>query len=249
MKSQLLDTATGKKLYKLKEKLVWQKRLGRGVANVDVSRFGASENSDIQDHLHTLALLLNLFHPKVILELGTRGGESTRVFHEYCQRNSILGRSVDLSAPPSWLSESTNWVHFQGDDIEIGRRLRIQKAWPNGDALKPIDFLFIDTSHEYFHTLEELRSYIPLVRPGGLVVFHDTNLSAVPHRRLDGSIGYGWDNNRGVARAIEEYFRITLRDEVFYSAINLELISDLFHFPWNNGLTVLKLKSKANNDQ
>lgn len=65
MKSQLLDTATGKKLYKLKEKLVWQKRLGRGVATVDVSRFGASENSDIQDHLHTLALLLNLFTQKL----------------------------------------------------------------------------------------------------------------------------------------------------------------------------------------
>ena len=80
-------------------------------------------------------------------------------------------------------------------------------------------------------------------------MFHDTNLRAVPHRRLDGSIGYGWDNNRGVARAIEEYFRISLRDKVFYSVINLELISDLFHLPWNNGLTVLKLKSKTNNDQ
>ncbi len=80
-------------------------------------------------------------------------------------------------------------------------------------------------------------------------MLHDTNLSAVSHCRLNGSVGYGWNNNRGVARVIEEYFRISLRDKVFYSAINLELISDLIYFPWNNGLTVLKLKSETNNYQ
>ena len=241
MKSSFLETTLGKKLYKIKEKMVWEKELGRGISPVDVTRFGASAISDIRDHLHTLALVLSLSEPRNILELGTRGGESTRVIHNYCQRNSISGRSIDLSMAPSWIQNSRNWIHYQGDDIEIGTSLRKQKTWPDGDAFRPLDFLFIDTSHEYLHTLEELRTYIPLVKQNGVVVFHDTNLRSKPHSRLDGTIGYGWDNARGVSRAIEEYFQVKLLDGIFYSAGELENIADLFSYPWSNGFTIIKL--------
>ena len=52
------------------------------------------------------------------------------------------------------------------------------------------DVLFLDTCHEYEHTLAELRAYMPRVAPGGVALFHDTNLIGWP--------GYDW--RRGRAR-------------------------------------------------
>jgi predicted O-methyltransferase YrrM len=36
-----------------------------------------------------------------------------------------------------------------------------------------VDFLFIDGDHRYEGVLADWRDYAPLVRPGGLVAFHD----------------------------------------------------------------------------
>ena len=40
-------------------------------------------------------------------------------------------------------------------------------------ADRPIDFLFIDGDHTYNGVKQDWEMYSPLVRPGGLVVFHD----------------------------------------------------------------------------
>ena len=74
------------------------------------------------------------------------------------------------------------------------------------------------------------------------MALHDTNLSSYPYRRIDGSIGYGWDNQRGVMRAIEDFFGILLDEKTFQSVSNVNSIDYLIHFPWNNGLTILKIK-------
>jgi len=39
---------------------------------------------------------------------------------------------------------------------------------------KTIDLLFIDTSHEYRDTLNEIAAYLPKLAPGGLIVLHDS---------------------------------------------------------------------------
>jgi cephalosporin hydroxylase len=43
-------------------------------------------------------------------------------------------------------------------------------------ALDPADIVFIDTSHLYDHTVQELAIYRWLVRPGGVICLHDTEL-------------------------------------------------------------------------
>ena len=40
-----------------------------------------------------------------------------------------------------------------------------------------IDFLFIDGDHSYAGVKQDYEDYSPLVRPGGLVAFHDTLMS------------------------------------------------------------------------
>lgn len=221
--------------------MVRQRDVGRGVTHsVDVSRFGAAESSDIRDHLNFLSFMVHLQQPQVLLELGTRGGESTRVFEDYCKSHHLIGRSFDLGPAPKWLHEKDHWQHFVGDDCELGDLLARTKKWPDGSTFQLIDFLFIDTSHEYEHTCRELETFFPLVKSGGFLVFHDTNLIKKATRRLDGELGYGWDNERGVIRAIEEYFSFEV-DETSYLFITISgKGSSIYHLPWNNGLTVVQ---------
>jgi predicted O-methyltransferase YrrM len=242
MKKRLLETKLGQSVYGLREKFYWGPKLGPGIAQVDVSRFGANQNTDISDHLNLLSMCLELSQPQHVLELGTRGGESTRVLHEYCVRRKIVGRSVDLSYAPEWLTSSSNWHHYAEDDISLGKSLSNSHIWPDGSPYFPIEFLFLDTSHEYEHTLQELEIYVPLLSHNGVMALHDTNLKSYPHRRIDGSIGYGWNNQRGVMRAIEDFFGILLDEKTFQSVSNVNSIDYLIHFPWNNGLTILKIK-------
>jgi predicted O-methyltransferase YrrM len=40
---------------------------------------------------------------------------------------------------------------------------------------EPLDFLFIDGAHEYAFAKSDYELYGPLVRPGGIIAFHDIN--------------------------------------------------------------------------
>jgi len=131
----------------------------KGVAIVDNSCFEARSNSDIAELLPLLFLLARLHSPRCILELGTRGGESTRVLIKVCELVGTKGRSVDLNSAPDWLYNNPKWDHYVSDDIEFAKNLATSKLWPNGEFFNGIDFLFIDTSHEFLHTKEELFQY------------------------------------------------------------------------------------------
>jgi predicted O-methyltransferase YrrM len=209
------------------------------VAKVDVSFFGADPKSDISEHLNLLYLYLCSAKPLEILELGTRGGESTKVLEKYCSEMKIVGRSIDLDPEPYWLAKSHSWKHFVGDDISIGKSLNSTGKWPDNKNFSGLDFILVDTSHEYSHTLLELETYVPLLNNAtGAIAFHDSNLTSSPTRRLDGSLGYGWDNQRGVARAIEDYFQIKFCE----NSLQVQLIAKkmiFYHQPWCNGFSII----------
>jgi len=139
-----------------------------------------------------------------------------------------------------------NWTHFISDDCELGKKITLEHSWPNGIPFKKIDLLFIDTSHEYKHTLRELEIWLPLMNKGAWILFHDTNLTSKPTRRLSGSLNYGWDNSRGVTRAIEKFFGIAMYDRELYSSKIAGVGDFIFHLPWNNGLTAIRVHADRN---
>jgi predicted O-methyltransferase YrrM len=55
------------------------RELPKQVSFVDNSIFQASPETDISDHLNVIFSIAMSKKPKTILELGTRGGESTKV--------------------------------------------------------------------------------------------------------------------------------------------------------------------------
>ena len=221
------------------------RRIPKESGIVDNKFFAASNDSDISDHLSFLFSTCLAKRPNTILELGTRGGESTRAFQAYCRIHSKRGISIDLDPAPSWLN-SEFWTHFQNDDLVIGQQLHSKGQWPDFSKLEPLDLIFLDSSHEYEHTLNEIKLFWPLLQHGGIFLFHDTNLTDSTTRKISGNPNVGWDNKAGVSRAIEDFFGIKINWQalvsVGQSGSDPQAFSGLSHFPWNNGMTIISKK-------
>lgn len=124
-----------------------------------------AEWSDIQGHMPFLRECAA--KAQVVIELGTRSGQSTSAFLAGLADSGGELWSVDkddAEVPAHW-HDFPNW-HFlrAGDD--------------SNDAMQwlPLrcDVLFIDTDHTLNHMRRELELYVPRVRLGGLVLLHDT---------------------------------------------------------------------------
>jgi cephalosporin hydroxylase len=193
----------------------------------------------IGDHLCTIFADLMANRPSLIVELGTRGGESTRTIlaaarHLHARLLSIdVNPCGDLDLPPK-LGES--WTFVQADDVDFGRAGFV--PWCASRRIEPaIGALFIDTSHHYEHTAREIQTWFPYVSADGIVLFHDTNMGRL-YRRLDNTLGRGWDNDRGVIRAIEEYLNRSFDEtKTFVDVADNWLVR---HYPYSSGLTLLK---------
>jgi len=122
--------------------------------------------SDIWEHLAMLYMLTIELNLKTILELGTAEGESTLALLSAADK--IEGKVYSIDINPCQMAREVverfglldRWTFIQGDDLQV--------KWE-----RRIDILFIDTSHEYEHTLKELEKYEPFVRNGGVIILHD----------------------------------------------------------------------------
>ncbi len=137
----------------------------RTVSLADDYELACRTPSDIVNHLPRLVDLVEQLGARRVLELGTRTGISTIAWLYALEgRGHVV--SVDLDPQPP-IGEHPHWTFVQGDDTDP----EIQKILPRGN-----DIVFIDTSHQYEHTLAELETYREFVKPGGRIVLHDTQL-------------------------------------------------------------------------
>jgi predicted O-methyltransferase YrrM len=143
--------------------------------------------SDIYEHLPTFVRLCAGHDAQHVIELGTRTGVSTVAWLHGLAATGGRLTSVDIDARPP-IGHHDHWTFVQGDDMDPAVFA----------ALEPADLLFLDTSHHYAHTLRELNLYRHLVKPGGLLLCHDTMLE-----RPEGSPRS--DPPFPVRRAIEEF--------------------------------------------
>lgn len=121
--------------------------------------------SDIWLHLPRMVELVETLDAQHVIELGTRTGVSTIAWLYALAKTGGSLVSVDLDERPP-IGEYDHWSFIQGDDLDP---FVIEQ-------LEPADIVFIDTSHHYRQTAAELETYLPLVRPGGVICLHDTEL-------------------------------------------------------------------------
>jgi len=150
--------------------------------------------TDIHEHLTTLFMLTVEFNLRRIVELGTREGESTVALLQAAKQ--INGKVLSIDIDPCLRAKKLirkyglqkYWKFIQADDLAV--------KWD-----KPIDHLFIDTTHTFNQTLRELEKYEPLVRLGGIITMHDIGSS------------------QGVLSAITKYMQ-NRKDLAFYKYLN-----------------------------
>jgi|SRR5581483_2450831 len=198
-----------------------------------------SKKTDINDHLLTLFIESLSLQPSLIVELGVRGGESTSALERAARLcNSVL-LSVDLD-DCEHVSGYEKRYFIKSDDVALAERF---PQWCKEHELRTaVDVLFIDTSHEFEHTTQEIQSWFPLLADHCKVFFHDTNMSRV-FRRRDGSIGVGWNNQRGVIAAVENYLNCHLDEHHDFTTIVGDWL--VRHSASCNGMTVLERWRKS----
>ncbi len=129
--------------------------------------------TDTWQHIPTLYLLCFLTKPKIMVELGCRTGNTAIPLLYAAEQFGGHVYSIDIEKWPEleifskdYQQLVTNWTFIESDDLKL--------EWS-----KSIDFLYIDTTHTYDHTLKELQKYEPLVALGGVIVFHDISMNEV----------------------------------------------------------------------
>jgi predicted O-methyltransferase YrrM len=194
---------------------------------------------EISDYLHHLYFDTLMANPKLIVELGTNFGCSTRVLLAAAENIGATLLSIDIDDYSEInINEKykKKWYFEQCDDVHFAQH-KLDK-WKDDRGINGmIDLLFIDTSHTYNHTVQEIEAWFSKLSDHATVIFHDTNVRQL-YWRHDNSFGIGWNNHRGVIRALEEYLETSLNEKVnFVGNIRGWAIK---HDPLCSGYTIMK---------
>ena len=126
----------------------------------------AASPSDIFEHLPVFVDMVHQANAQKVIELGTRTGVSTIAWLYALEQTGGHLWSVDIDSKPA-IGDYPHWTFIQGDD---------ESDVVLSQLPEKVDILFLDTSHHYEHTKRELELYLSQVKPGGLIVCHDTEL-------------------------------------------------------------------------
>jgi cephalosporin hydroxylase len=203
----------------------------------DIQNRAMVRKTDISDHLPMLFTESLNIESKLIVELGVGDGESTFVLERVANLWGAKLVSVDIDDRAE-VSSFKDRIFVQSDDISFAAEF---PEWCHRRGFEPvIDILFIDTSHLYDHTVAEISAWFPYLASRCKVFFHDTNMSEVFVRK-DGSTGKGWDNQRGVIRAIEEHLDTHFNEKIDFALAHRDWF--IRHYTICNGFMILERDS------
>lgn len=126
------------------------------------------------DELHWLLdKMLKVGTRRNLLEIGLCAGGSFLIW------STMFDRVCSLDIDTNWIKNFRD-AYPEFDNSPNHLILDAHSQHPKTVAKvkeffggEPLDVLFIDGSHAYAHVIGDYLSYRPMVRPGGLIVFHD----------------------------------------------------------------------------
>jgi predicted O-methyltransferase YrrM len=133
--------------------------------------------------LTSLLGLARRLRPGVVMEIGTHRGGTLAALARVARPDAFL-LSLDMHTwpmgpEPSWPADEARiravmrpgqrMVALRMDSHLAETKAAVEAAL----AGRAVDFLFIDGDHTYEGVCQDWAMYVPLVRPGGLVAFHD----------------------------------------------------------------------------
>jgi predicted O-methyltransferase YrrM len=149
--------------------------------------------------LSLLVMFCAITQPVRMLELGTFHGFGTMTIAEILATNKRPGTLVTVEPLPEYQERAKEFISRAG----LASTVHFVSGFSTDEAVlsvveeqAPYDIIYIDSSHQYAKTLEELDLYLierPLIRPGGLVFLHDITLEL--------------ENDPGVGPAVDEWIK------------------------------------------
>lgn len=176
-----------------------------------------------------------LAEPKLIVELGvSREALANKALVAAAELFGARVFSYDLG-DFSDVCRYPLWSFHRGDARDFGNWYKYAEK---GEGNIPIDVLLIDCDEKYDTTREIIRAWMPCLAPACTVMFRCTNLAKILHYEDETSTALGWDNGRGVIRAVEDELGVSFDETKPYDGT--ENGWQVKHIPWGAGLTVLR---------
>jgi len=136
----------------------------------------------IREEITMLLRIVKELKPRVVLEIGTAKGGTLFLFTRVASSDGTL-ISIDLpggpfgGGHPAWMArfirsfeKSEQSIHLvRADSHALNTLLQVEQII----GRTKVDFLFIDGDHSFEGVKKDFEMYSPLVRPGGVVAFHD----------------------------------------------------------------------------
>ena len=118
-----------------------------------------------------------------IVEIGIAGSGTMRLWSELAQDNAnLIGVDIDPNVLRYKVKNKHQTIEYViGDTTFEGTYRSVIQLLPG----TVVDFLFIDGSHEYEIVKNDYNRFKDLVRPGGIIAFHDINNCSGPKRLFE----------------------------------------------------------------
>jgi len=150
------------------------------------------------DECAVLVSLLRRAQPRVMVEIGIASGLTARRLLEHVP---TIERYYGVDVPSNFVTtlccQQSEVQHKPGrwatHDPRFRLVLRSQGSLDVADQLEPCDAVFIDGDHSRNAVLHDADTAGVLIRPGGVIIFHDYMNSAVEvTEALDELHAAGW---------------------------------------------------------
>ena len=125
--------------------------------------------------------LCYMFRPKVCVCLGSGGAFVPRLMRQAQRDMGVAGYTRTILVDgnmggygqPNWLGEDS-FLRTCYKDIEINISTTDDAAIAFKKQGLEIDYLHIDADHSHAGSLRDFDNFLPLMRPGSIITFHDT---------------------------------------------------------------------------
>lgn len=122
-------------------------------------------------------------NPSIYLEVGCAHLATFGLYTSWLPKNG-LAIGIDINKKINWDTFTTNCPRLLLNGSTTQKEIIDQVKSFLGD--RKIDYLFIDGDHNYPAVRSDWNTLAPLVRPGGLIMFHDYDISAVRRGEFGG---------------------------------------------------------------
>jgi cephalosporin hydroxylase len=191
----------------------------------DVQIIQQSTASDLGQNAVRLNELISTKENSVFVDIGVREGMSSGVMgiNSKGRGNKVYGVDVSWDNLNHGMIQNADYYQLTGDSSTIGKYAELED-------LKGISVLFIDSLHVKEQVLCELFYWVPRLKKGSTVVFHDSHWADGQHAVINGK---SWPR---VDEAIREFFGLTTLEDYEDDNIKVEC------YPESYGMTFVTLK-------